>query len=738
MSLPAPNLDDRTFQQIVDDVKRQIGLRCPEWTDHNVSDPGVTLIELFAWMTEMTLFRLNQVPERNYIRFLEMLGVTLETPRPAQTELLFRLSRPIGDTDGEESYECTLREGDTVAATVRTETEEAIEFTTDARLQLVRPRLAAVKAVVLEEGVGEDEALTAAKGLHRAADGFEPPAAGRRSASTGPGEAKPVGFAVFGDTPPPRQNSAVYLGFEADVSGNVVAIDAECIAAAATGLDPRYPAQVWEVWDGSEAIWSRLSLLSDTTSGFDQTGAVELVMPLNLVSRVLGGSRAYWVRCRYTTDPEDVPPRATHPHGPPGYSASPLVTRLSARVVGGMAPASNSTTVTMEEIGQSAGTPGQVFRLRNASIQDRGKEETILIGERGAPPAELQQWEEKPDFSESGPSDLHFTCDSLTGRIAFGPSIPQPDGTARQYGAIPPKDLTIYFSSYRYGGGTHGNVRENQVRVLKSSIPYIAEVTNPSPARGGQDLEHIERAKMRGRAMLKTRERAVTGEDFEELARRASSGVGRARCVQPPPLHVRGDFGENIPPGVVRVLIVPALSRQLLVPRPTDLRVPQATVEKVQEYLDERRLLTTVLDVGEPHYVFISTEITLVADPHADADQVQQRVRERLATYIHPLTGGPNGDGWPFKRALTLADVYAQVGAVGGVAFLLDAKVFYSTVVDPARGLLGAEEPLDLERGRIEVFYDQEKTRAVPADLLMLGTREHRIRCVPMSQVGTV
>ena len=66
MSLPSPNLDNRTFQEIVDDAKRQIGRRCPEWTDHNVSDPGVTLIELFAWMTEMMLFQLNQVPEKNY------------------------------------------------------------------------------------------------------------------------------------------------------------------------------------------------------------------------------------------------------------------------------------------------------------------------------------------------------------------------------------------------------------------------------------------------------------------------------------------------------------------------------------------------------------------------------------------------------------------------------------------------------------------------------------------------
>ena len=99
MSLPTVELDDHTFQQIVDEAKRRIGRRCPEWTDHNVSDPGVTLIELFAWMTELTLYRLNQVPEKNYRKFLELIGVTLESPAPALTDLRFRLSLPIEDRD---------------------------------------------------------------------------------------------------------------------------------------------------------------------------------------------------------------------------------------------------------------------------------------------------------------------------------------------------------------------------------------------------------------------------------------------------------------------------------------------------------------------------------------------------------------------------------------------------------------------------------------------------------------
>ena len=84
MVLPAPNLDDRHFQDLVDDAKRLVQQRCPEWTDHNVSDPGVTLIEAFAQMVDQLIYRLNRVPDRNYIKFLELIGVELRPPAAAR------------------------------------------------------------------------------------------------------------------------------------------------------------------------------------------------------------------------------------------------------------------------------------------------------------------------------------------------------------------------------------------------------------------------------------------------------------------------------------------------------------------------------------------------------------------------------------------------------------------------------------------------------------------------------
>src|SRR5476651_1333620 len=98
MALPVPNLDDRRFQDLVDEAKRMVQQRCPEWTDHNVSDPGVTLIEAFAWMTDQLLYRLNRVPDRLYVKFLELIGVGLFPPTAARTHETFWLAAALPDT----------------------------------------------------------------------------------------------------------------------------------------------------------------------------------------------------------------------------------------------------------------------------------------------------------------------------------------------------------------------------------------------------------------------------------------------------------------------------------------------------------------------------------------------------------------------------------------------------------------------------------------------------------------
>ncbi|MCB0896386.1 MAG: putative baseplate assembly protein, partial [Nocardioidaceae bacterium] len=127
--LPAPNLDDRTFQGLVDEAKRLVQNRCPEWTDHNVSDPGVTLIEAFAQMVDQLIYRLNRVPDRTYVKFLEMIGVELRAPAAATGRVTCWLSAP-------QPHPVLVRE-ETLVSTPRTDIHEPIVFSTLRDLSIV-------------------------------------------------------------------------------------------------------------------------------------------------------------------------------------------------------------------------------------------------------------------------------------------------------------------------------------------------------------------------------------------------------------------------------------------------------------------------------------------------------------------------------------------------------------------------------------------------------------------------
>lgn len=94
MSLNSPNLDDRQFDDLVNEAKRMIALRCPGWTDLTPGDPGMMMTELFAHLTEVMIYRLNRVPEKAYVEFLRLIGVQLQPPAAASVELQFTLARP--------------------------------------------------------------------------------------------------------------------------------------------------------------------------------------------------------------------------------------------------------------------------------------------------------------------------------------------------------------------------------------------------------------------------------------------------------------------------------------------------------------------------------------------------------------------------------------------------------------------------------------------------------------------
>lgn len=622
MSLKAPNLDDRKFQDIVREARSKIPQYCPRWTDYNLSDPGITLIELFAWMVDMLLFRLNRVPDKNYIKFMELIGIRLEPPKPAAADVTFRLSASQPEA-------VTIPRG-TEVATVRTEAQEAITFTTDRDLTIILPTLA--HAFTTPDDSTFTDCLAALKNPD-------------------------LSVAIFQQVP--QENNALYLGYRQDLATQTLALTVQS-SIEGIGVDPRNPPLSWEFWNGEQGKWVPMRLEVDTTGGLNTNGQVILHIPYDSKMRVVNGQHACWIRCRA------IKPRP----GQRPYGSSPKVRTITSETIGGTVPASHAFRVTREVLGRSDGTPGQRFSLQNVPVLPREAGETVEVA--GENEGEYELWQEVSDFSKSGLNDRHFTCDSVAGEIEFGPLIRQPSGEERQYGRVPPMGRQLFFTSYRSGGGVVGNVGEGTIRVLKSSIPYVASVTNFKAAVGGTDSETLESAKMRAPQMLKARTRAVTAEDYEFLAREASPLVARAKSLYP---RAAGE-AQGVPPGVVRLLIVPAVAEDSQPIPKEDLALNKRLHDEVQSYLDERRLLATRLEVVSPEYLPVAVAGRIKVKAGREPAEVAAAVERRLYRYINPVYGGPEATGWPFGRILTISEIYATIQGTEGVEYIEEARIY--------------------------------------------------------------
>lgn len=622
MALPVPNLDDRKFQDIVSEARRKIPLYCPKWTDYNLSDPGITLIELFAWMVDMLLYRINKVPEKNYIKFMELLGVHLQPPQPARVDVTFRLSAP-------QTQKIVIPRG-TEIATVRTETQEAISFTTDEDLAVVVPVMA--YALTSFDNTNFVDCMFSFKSRN-----------------------KPV--AVFKQVP--EENDAIYFGFENNLSGHTLLLTIDS-SIEGIGVDPHNPPLVWECWDGLKEKWVAMRMNSDSTGGLNTYGNVILEIPADSTLREINSQRAFWIRCRATKPAHDQLP----------YSSSPIMKSITVESIGGTVPASHCLRISNELLGRSNGMPGQKYFLNKTPVLPREAAENIQIETEKE--AQFETWQEVKDFADSLPDDRHFTLDGITGEIQFGPLIRQPSGEERQHGKIPALNRQMRFTGYRWGGGVIGNVGKGTITVLKSSIPYVASVTNYSAAVGGTDAETLDAAMMRAPRILRNQTRAVTADDFEYLALESSASVARAKCLA----AGTSTNGRAIPPGVVRLLVVPKVD-ELDGPIPQEqLNLLSSVKSAVQAYLDERRLLAMRVEIAAPEYQPIAVEAQVRARPTYDFDQIIAGVKRKLYQYINPVYGGPKGQGWPFGRGLFPSEIFSAIQSIPNVEYIENVKIY--------------------------------------------------------------
>ena len=630
MPLPTVTLDDRHFQDIVDQAKTLIPQYCPEWTDHNVSDPGVALIELFAWMTDMLLYRVNQTPDKMYVKFLELIGVRLEPPRSARAPVTFYLSAP-------QPAAVTIPEN-TEVATVRTESSPAIVFTTEADLVIRPPVLAGAFTRDADRG---DEGSWASHDLGQ----IDLP--GQR-------------MAIFAGEPNP--GDAFYLAFQHDHSHHVLALLVQCDRAEGAGIDPKNPPLQWEVWQGGTTRWATCEVESDGTGGFNWPG--EVVLHLPAMARVtFRDVPGYWLRCKMTE---------ARTRGTSTDKVSPEFERLHVEARGGTATARHAVTVLNEVLGRSDGTPGQSFRLLQSPVLARDAARDALLVE--PPGGAVERWTEVADFGDSGAEDRHFALDGVDGTLTLGPSLLQPDGAVYRFGAVPPKGSLLRFSRYQWGGGVGGNVPRAMLSVLKSSIPYVARVTNRQPAVGGRDAQSLDDAKLRAPQMLRTRTRAVTADDFEMLARQVPA-VERAYCLAPG----AQPGGAGIPkPGEVQLVVLPQADEPQGFIAAERMTLAAELKQAVEAHLDERRLLGTRLTVQAPQLVWVSVEATVRLPEHAGAAhaiEARRRAETELYRYLNPYVGGPSGTGWPFGRELHVSELYALLQRLPGIEFVDELRV---------------------------------------------------------------
>jgi Baseplate J-like protein len=494
MPLPLPSLDRRTFGELVAEGRSLIPRRAPQWTDHNVHDPGVTLLELFAWLVEMDIYRLDRVSVAAQRAFLRLLDIEVTPPQVAETLVTFSASS-IGTIP--------LPSGSPV-----TDTVSAIVFQTAHELNVSPAKLTAVFT------------------------GRDTPATEITAANQPDGQR----YQPFG--PAPQPGDALYLGFDrplAEAAGEIslyvwtgspserqtrAALIAEWEAAKAELGEACVPhwslhysaRTIWE-YRGPGAVWAPLENIVDETRALSLGGPVRFAAP---AAHEADGER-FWIRCRLLAGHFECPPEIDF-------------IALNAVIV------RHEESVAEQQVGTSTGRAAQLFDLSSSPVVAGSTSLRVMLGAD-----EDQPWSEAQVWDLAGPHDRVYLLTPERGEIVFG------NGRA---GRVPPAGAKI-FCRYRIGGGPEGNIPAGLLTA--AALPALT-VVQPCAAAGGALAETLAEAKGRALAALSRIYRAVTLADFEALALRIP-GVPVARVRALAGHHPAVPCFEA--PGCVSVVVVP-------------------------------------------------------------------------------------------------------------------------------------------------------------------------------------
>ena len=506
-------------------------------------------------------------------------------------------------------------------------------------------------------------------------------------------------FALFSF--PCGHRPALYLGVSQRVGADTLEepltlyVVSSSIGAPASrgGEDATAPVVDWQFWDG--AAWLDFEV-SDETGALTRAGAITLVAPPNARTRCdfVDASPLHWFR---------LVPRD-------GATWRPAL----RAVLGNTVLAAHRLTTETEVLGSSHATPHQVFEVINRPVlegellqvrepatappQAYG-EQADEDGERDAESGSAiwKSWRPVDDFLSSGPDDRHYVIDRTRGVVEFG------DG---QHGRIPPSGSNnVRVRRYESGGGARGNVPARAANQLRSAVPYIAAAGNLITAAGGADIEPMDRVRHRGATLPRHRQRAVTVEDYQDLAILASPQVVRAECVPLFDLSLAPSVRRR-QPGLVSVIVVPDAPITRPTPDPELLR-------QVRDHLDRWRNTSTDLVVVGPDYVATDVEVDVAVDDANVAGDVSRTLKRSIDAFLHPLSGGTRGEGWRLGEVPQRSDLYAVCASIPGVTWVDALRVVHR---EDRAGLLRARHFMTCSgRHRVAVRYTREDTSRTSA-----------------------
>jgi predicted phage baseplate assembly protein len=699
MSFQPPSLDDRRFDDFVEEMIARIPAHTPEWTNPRLGDPGRTLIELFAWLGDALLYRANLVPERQRLVFLKLLGQPLKPARPAtgvvalayaqETVTAVTSLAPGARIAGPVPFE-TLAETTVVPVTAEAYYKRALDDAEAARMA---------------------EVIDGLKSVHRLADakGYE----------TTPvfdgGRAEPGGVDVFARSAdralwlallaPPAQapetqderNAAVRSALGGGDTGAPALVSVGVVPALALpesfddfveAANPRVPVPVmWEITaPGAGGATDYLTLTpqagTDTTEGLTRPGLLRLALP----DESLMFAPANDVGENPAAGVGDTPPRLDD-------------TEKAARVVAWLRlrpqPGKGVESLALSWIGINAVEIDQRTSLgsRVLGVSTGAADQTFTLPQSGADPATLRIEVEEPglgyrawtrvddlaaisDDPQVARNAAAYQLDSEAGTIRFG------DGVR---GRVPEAQMRIRLAHGRFGGGSAGNLPAGTLaaitgtRVDARPAPSLV-VSQPLATDGGADAESFAAAERRIPSFLRHRDRAVTADDYKQLALETPAAeVGRVEVM---PRFKPRDRRFDVP-GVVSVMALPA---QAFDPAATLTRNPRPDrpfIEKVHGWLSPRVPLACELYVIGCEYVALGLAVGVaIRDGHA-RDTVLFEVRKALRRLLWPLApGGAEGTGWPLGRAVRERELEVEVSRVAGVLEVTGLGLFERAAAD--------------------------------------------------------